>query len=429
MIPSLSLRHMRLVRILSRRWQRRLIFMAGGIAVGLMAIGLAIAADYVQARFQALIKLSPYAAFVVTPLGFGFAIFLTRRFFPNTQGSGIPQAIAARKLDQPEARSRLVGWRAGAGKVLLTLLGLLVGASTGREGPTVQVGASIMFAIGRLSPNRQPGLILAGAAAGVAAAFNTPIAGIVFAIEEMSRSFEMRTSGLIIGAVILAGLTSLALFGNYTYFGSTNDMLHGPLAWTSVPVCGVICGLCGGVFSRILIAVPSSLPFAIRDAVRERPIAFAILCGLGVAVCGTVSGGTIYGTGYAAARNALHGTGAISPFYAPLKFAATTLSSLCGLPGGIFSPSLSVGAGLGADLAWLFPRNATGAVVLVCMVSYFTGVVQAPITGVVIVSEMTDNHVLLIPLMAAALIANAASRMVCREGIYHALAKRYLAPD
>jgi len=111
------------------------------------------------------------------------------------------------------ARERLVSLRIAAGKMALLLLGLLCGASIGREGPTVQVGRSIMFAIGRLSPRRQPGLLLAGASAGVAAAFNTPLAGIVFGIEEMSRSFEARTSGIILGAAIAAGITSLSLQG------------------------------------------------------------------------------------------------------------------------------------------------------------------------------------------------------------------------
>jgi H+/Cl- antiporter ClcA len=286
-----------------------------------------------------------------------------------------------------------------------------------------------MFAIGRLSPNRQPGLILAGAAAGVAAAFNTPLAGIVFAIEEMSRSFEMRTSGLIIAAVILAGLTSFALVGNYTYFGSTADTLRFGWDWLSVPFCGVVCGLAGGLFSRVLITVPTRLPLGLKGWIGRRPIIFATMCGAGVALCGFLSDGAAFGTGYIQARDALHGIGVVSPFYAPLKFLATTLSSISGMPGGIFSPSLSVGAGLGADLAWLFPKNAMGAIVLLGMVSYFTGVVQAPITAFVIVSEMTDNHAMLVPLMAAALIANGASRLVCREGVYHALSKRYLPRD
>ncbi len=403
--------------------------MAGGLVVGLAAIGLAAASDFAQAQFHRLLQYCWYAGFVVTPLGFGIAVYLTNRYFANAQGSGIPQAIAARHLEAQDARNRLVGPRIAVGKILMTLLGLLVGASTGREGPTVQIGASIMFAIGRLSPNRQRGLILAGAAAGVAAAFNTPLAEIVFAIEELSRSFETRTSGLIISAVILAGLTSLALLGNYTYFGSTGAVLKTWTDWLAVPVCGGVCGLCGGLFSRVLIAVPTDLPSVIKGWIAGHPAVFAIACGFGVALCGYCSGGAVYGTGYVQARDVLHGVGSISPFYAPLKFAATAFSSICGLPGGIFSPSLSVGAGLGADISLIFPKAAMGAVVLLGMVSYFTGVVQAPITAFVIVSEMTDNHAMLVPLMAAALVADAASKIVCREGVYHALAKRYVVQN
>lgn len=401
--------------------------MVGGLVVGFAAMGLAVASDFAQAQFLRLLANWRYAGFLVTPLGFGLAVYLTNRFFPNAQGSGIPQAIAARQLKDPAARNRLVGLRIGIGKILMTLLGLLVGASTGREGPTVQVGASIMFAIGRLSPRRQPGLILAGAAAGVAAAFNTPIAGVVFAIEEMSRSFEVRTSGLILAAIILAGLTSLALLGNYTYFGSTRDMLHTVQAWVAVPVCGIAGGLCGGLFSRAVIAVPTYLPVRAKDWIGRHPALFAIVCGVGVAMCGHLSKDQVFGTGYLQARQMLHGTADLSLFYAPLKFAATALSSICGLPGGIFSPSLSIGAGVGADLSIFFPKNAVGAVVLLGMVSYFTGVVQAPITAVVIVMEMTDNHAMLIPLMAAALLADASSKLVCSEGVYHALSHRYLS--
>src|SRR6201989_428394 len=236
----LSAREIRSVKVTAAQWRRRVIFLAGGIAVGAAAVVLAQVSDWAQIAFGAALAKSRYASFVITPLGFALSVFLTIRYFPNSQGSGIPQAIAARQLTDQEARGRLVSMQIAIGKVLLTVLGLLCGASVGREGPTVQVGASIMFAIGRMSPRRQPGLILAGAAAGVAAAFNTPLAGIVFAIEEMSRSVELRASGLLIGAVILAGLTAQALLGDYTYFGTTVAALPIGTAWMAVPLCGVL---------------------------------------------------------------------------------------------------------------------------------------------------------------------------------------------
>jgi H+/Cl- antiporter ClcA len=425
--PHLSERQLRSVKVLSSRWQRRVIFVAGGLAVGGAAVGLAQASDWAQIAFAHALEKWRYASFLITPLGFALSVFLTIRFFPNSQGSGIPQAIAARELDDQAARSRLVSFRIGVGKVLLTVLGLLCGASVGREGPTVQVGASIMFALGRISPRRQPGLILAGAAAGVAAAFNTPLAGIVFGIEEMSRAFEVRTSGLIIGTVIAAGLTSLALVGNYSYFGSSATMLGNGIDWLAIPVCGVVGGLAGGLFSRLVIAAARGLPGKLGPLIKHYPIAFAFVCGLAVAVCGFLSGDTIYGTGYAQVKHALEGGVPLPESFGILKLFATLLSTGSGIPGGIFSPSLAVGAGLGSNIAHLFPSAPLAALLLLGMVSYFAGVVQAPITAFVIVTEMTDNHAMVVPLMAAALIAYGTSRLVCQEGIYHALAKGFLA--
>jgi H+/Cl- antiporter ClcA len=383
-------------------------------------------ADWAQLAFAALIARSSYASLVITPIGFALSVFLTNRFFPNSQGSGIPQAIAARQLSDQVARGRLVSLRIAVGKVLLTLLGLLCGASAGREGPTVQVGASIMFALGRMSPRRQPGLILAGAAAGVSAAFNTPLAGIVFGIEEMSREFEVRTSGLIIGAVIAAGLTSLALVGNYAYFGSSATMLRHGTDWLAIPLCGVAGGLAGGLFSRVVVGAARGLPALPGRVIKQHPIAFALVCGLGVALCGLVSGDLIYGTGYAQVKMALDSGVPLPWHFCLLKLMATAFSAVSGIPGGIFSPSLAVGAGLGSDVAQLFPDAPLGAIMLLGMVSYFAGVVQAPITAFVIVTEMSDNHAMVVPLMAAALIAYATSRLVCPEGIYHELAKGFL---
>ncbi|MBR0797839.1 chloride channel protein [Bradyrhizobium jicamae] len=422
---ALSARNKRRIRITSSRWQRRGIFLLGGVGVGCAAVALAKLADLAQVAFADLLSISRYIALLITPIGFGLSIFLTRRFFPNAQGSGIPQAIAARQLTDQTAREALVSMRIAIGKILLTLLGLLCGASVGREGPTVQVGASIMFALGRFSPRRQPGLILAGAAAGVAAAFNTPLAGIVFGIEEMSRAYETRTSSLIIAAVIAAGLTSLALMGNYAYFGTSVMALRSGYDWLAIPLCGVIGGGLGGLFSRVVIAMARGFANPLGRGIKRFPVAFATVCGLAVAITGILSGDTIYGTGYSQVRAALETGTPLPGSFGILKLIATTFASISGIPGGIFAPSLAVGAGFGSDVASLFPGSSVAAIMLLGMVSYFAGVVQAPITAFVIVTEMTDNHTMVVPLMTAAMIAYATSRLVCREGIYHALAAGY----
>jgi len=412
-------------KIAAKRWSRRATYVVGGVAVGAAAILMTLAADHAQAGFLWTLERAPWIGFVLTPLGFGVATLLARHVFPNSQGSGIPQAIAALQIDDQEKRAPLVSLKVAAGKIIVMTLGLLCGASIGREGPTVQVGAAIMFAMGRLSPYRQAGFLLAGAAAGVAAAFNTPLAGIVFGIEEMSRSFEARSSGLIIAAVIAAGLTAIAVVGDYSYFGTALATLPLGKGWIAVFACAVVGGLAGGLFIRIVTLFANGLPGAIGGAIQRYPVIFSMLCGLGVAICGLNGDHSIYGTGYEQARLVVHGVGAIDYWFAPLKFVATTLSAISGIPGGVFSPSLAIGAGLASAVSTVFHEVPLGALALIGMVAYLAGVVQAPITSFVIVSEMTNDHAMVIPLMAAALIANAASKLLSREGLYHALARNF----
>jgi H+/Cl- antiporter ClcA len=413
----------------AERWHRRALFILGGILVGVAAVALAKLSDIAQGLFGRLTSEYRFAPLLLTPLGFIVAAYAARHWFQNSQGSGIPQTIAAHRVASLSAREKLVSFRTALGKLLLTVWGLLCGASTGREGPTVQIGASIMFAVGKWAPRHQAGLIVAGAAAGVAAAFNAPLAGIMFGIEEMSRSFERHTAGLILAAVVAAGFTAIALFGNYTYFGthvgtvSTRD-------WAPILLCGISGGLLGGLFSRLLIAVASPIwKRRLGGQTRTGRLTFVAICALVVVACGLASHGDVYGTGYHQVRAALDGREPLSIFFMPLKFLSTTACSISGIPGGIFSPSLSIGAGLGADLARLFSSTDQTMLILVGMVAFLAGVVHAPITAFVIVMEMTNNHAMLIPLMAAALIAHGTSRLICREGVYHALSRSYLAPN
>lgn len=424
--PSVSRR----LRYSSWLWLRRAVFWGGALSVGLVAIAFAQAATQADHLFRYLLSFSPFVVLVLTPAGLWLSLWLTRRLFPGAEGSGIPQTIAALEITDQEARSKVLSLKLAVGKILLTLLALCCGASVGREGPTVQVGAAILHDIGRwvrlTRREIQRGLILAGGAAGVAAAFNTPLAGVVFAIEELSRSFEARTNGLVLTAVILAGITSLALVGNYHYFGHTDAGLELGQAWLAVAACGVGGGLLGGVFSQTLIlAGRHGLPGGLGRFKRRHPERFAALCGLGLAVIGLLSGGATYGTGYEQAQAALHGA-ATSPFFSLEKMLATMLSYLSGIPGGIFAPSLSIGAGIGADVARWLPDSPAAAVILLGMVGYFSGVVQAPITAVVIVLEMTDNSNMTIPLMATSVIAYAVSKLICPEPFYKAMAVAFL---
>jgi H+/Cl- antiporter ClcA len=429
-MPKRFLRRTKHAWLSPLRWRRRLVFWSGALAVGLAAVLFALGSEYVHAGFNRMLAISPWLPLLVTPAGFVSITYITRRFFPGSQGSGIPQTIAALQIKDDELRGRLLSLRIALSKIFLTLLGLLCGASVGREGPTVQVGASILHAVGTFGKfsrfEAERGLIIAGGAAGVAAAFNTPLAGVVFAIEEMSRALEERVSGLMLTAVIVAGITSLAILGNYTYFGHTDASFSFSTGWAVPLVCGAIGGLMGGLFSRVLILLSRGWPGRLGRLMREYPLRTAAACGFLLAVLGVLSGGTIYGTGYHEAKGILEGQGEAGLGYGALKMLATILSYASGIPGGIFAPSLAVGAGFGMDLSALFPLVSAGAIAVMTMVAYFAGVVQAPITAFVIVMEMTDNHDMIIPLMVSAMVANAVSKLVCPTPLYRSLAINFL---
>ncbi|WP_237248531.1 chloride channel protein [Sideroxyarcus emersonii] len=413
-----------------KNWKSHLVFWIGACAVGVVSILFALASNQAQALFRKTVSISPLLPLIVTPIGFAAVVYLTRRFFPAAQGSGIPQTIAALETPSAGLRGAMLSLRIAVAKIFLTIMGLLSGASIGREGPTVQIGASIMHNLGRFAHYSRneldKGLILAGGAAGIAAAFNTPLAGIVFAIEELSRAFEQRTSGTILIAVILAGIVSLAMLGNYAYFGHTSVTLALNGEWAAVVACGLAGGLLGGAFSRLLILSSRGLPGRAGVLMQERPVVFAMLCGLLLAMLGIASGSTIYGTGYDEARGILEGTRATEGF-GFYKMLATIVSYLSGIPGGIFAPSLAVGSGFGASLATVMPGVPMQAMVILGMVAYFSGVVQTPITAFVIVMEMTDDHNMLLPLMATSFIAFGVSRIVCPVSLYQALAQRFLS--
>jgi H+/Cl- antiporter ClcA len=410
----------------ARVYQQRAFFLVGGVLVGLVSVAFAQLGDVAQNFFAGTVQRFPWAVWIMPPLGFAISAYLAKRWLPHSAGSGIPQSIAALQTHKLSIRHTLLSGKIAIGKIALTLLGLACGASIGREGPTVQVGASIMLAFGGIMHRQQRGLILAGASAGIAAAFNAPLAGVVFAIEELSRSFESRTSGLILTATILAGLTATQLSGNYTYFGTSSGSVATFYDWVALLVVSVTGGALGGLFSRLVVA--ANLNPNVRSMLRRdrHPAVFALLCGVGISLCGYLSMGATFGTGYEQAFSILQEHKATSWMFVVLKMIATGLSSISGIPGGLFSPSLAVGAGLGSVVSQFVPVIGSTQVELLGMAAYLTGVVQAPITSVVIMAEMTDNNGMVVPLLVCALIADFISKRIQPVSIYHALAAPYV---
>jgi len=401
---------------------------AVAVLAGLVAALFARLCDAAMETHQHWYAKAPWLTLALLPIGLTLAAWLTRRFAPEAAGSGIPQVIAA-----AETRwggrwgGQRVTLKTAAWKVALSAALLVCGASIGREGPTVQVVAGIMRSLtrGLRGGAGRRAMIVAGGAAGVAAAFNTPIAGVVFAVEELARGFERRTHTTAILVVVAAGFTAYALQGDYAYFGQMRGAALGS-AWVAAPVIGLTCGLAGGLFARALaeiIGPEATNPVALFR--RARPILFAALCGVVAVVCALVSGGVTFGAGYNEAKSLLQDHPGRGASLAVFKAIASLAASASGAPGGIFAPSLATGAGIGAMFShlglWVGGRDA----VVLGMTGYLSGVVQAPLTSAVIVMEMTRDPGLVGPLMLTALLARWVSSLIMPEPLYHVLSRAW----
>lgn len=416
------------------RWRTRITLWLAALTAGLVVTGFAKLAELALDCFLLVTAHWPLLPLLLTPALGMLSVWMTVRWFPAAQGSGIPQVIAATRIAATRDGdvSKLVSLRIAAGKIFAGAVALVGGFAAGREGPSVQVAASIMHAAHRFLPHsralRASDLILAGGAAGVAAAFNTPLAGIVFAVEELGRRLETRTSGVLISTVILSGLISIALLGNYHYFGELKSAPTSHSLATLVIVGGVLCGLVGGAFSRLMLWPQRGFTQTLWIWRRRYPVRFAGICGLIVAILGCLGGGIAFGSGYNVASALVNNT-ADMPWYATaVRFLSTLVSYYSGIPGGIFAPALAIGATLGADVARLLGENSgTVTVIALCMAGLLAAVTQSPITSAVIVMEMIDNHEMVISLMAIALISRAVSSRFSPE-LYQILAHGWLPP-
>jgi len=398
-------------------WRGRLVVWIAAATAGLVVVLFAKTTEYAIAFFFSLQKANWWIPLILTPVAGVVIVLVTNRWFSGAGGSGIPQTIAALQSDENKGPyTALVSLKLAFGKIVLGVGALAAGFSAGREGPSVQVGASIMHAFRRFLPVgfsvHPKHLILAGGAAGISAAFNTPLAGIIFAIEELGRRFEQKTNGVVITAIVLSGLVSISLQGNYTYFGNLSVGIIDRKIIMPVIICAIVCGIFGGIFSRTLIESSKPLKGTIGNLRRIHPLWWACFCGLMVALLGVISGGAAHGSGYAFTRDMLDGGVAEAWQYAPIKYLATIFTYLSGVPGGIFAPSLSIGAGIGNDLLPLFGNQyAATAICTLCMAGFLAAVTQAPITSFIIVMEMIDGHEMVISLMAVAMIAAIVARL------------------
>jgi len=396
--------------------------------VGLVIVMMTMLSEWAAQTYRVLALQYPWFHFVIPPVGLGFTAWLTFRFFPGSERSGIPQVKTALEFaDNLKETAKLISLRIAIGKMFLPIMGLLSGASVGFGGPAVHVGASVMLSLGKVikfPPHYlEKGLILAGSAAGFAAMFSTPLAGIIFAIEEMGRTLEERISSLVLTAIIFSGVTAYALLNSYIYFEDESLIMPMGQSWFAIPLCGIVGGFLGGLFSKVTIFGSRLLK---RTGISV--VVIAIACGGIIATVNYFSNGATVGTGYQQTKAILHSAQSMEPSYPFLKMLATCATFFSGIPSGIFVPSLATGAGVGVDLANWFPIAPASAMILLSMTAYFAGMLQTPLTSFVIVMEMTNSHEIMIPLMATAFLASGTSKLIHSVPLYLALCEAYRLP-
>jgi len=361
---------------------------------------------------------------LVFPVGGSLSIgFLLYRYFPNARGSGVPQTKAALFAGGGRITMRTV-----VGKFFCTSATLASGIPLGREGPSVQVGAGIASVLGRrvgLSPEKVKALLPVGAAAAIAAAFNTPLAAVVFSLEEIVGDLHAP----VLGSVVLASATSWMvlrlLLGNNPLFKVPQYQLIHPLEFAIYAVLGVAGGLVSVVFTKLLVGIRERFLRFPKNTVWFQPVAGGLLVGLmGWFVP------QVLGVGYGYVGDVLNGNMALNLMLLllVLKLLAVTTSYSSGNAGGIFGPSLFIGAMLGGATGTIAHRllpaytASAGAYALVGMGAVFAGVVRAPMTSVLMIFEMTQDYAIIVPLMIANLVSLFISSRLQRQPIYEALA-------
>lgn len=406
-------------------------FFAAAFAASLTAVLFTKAFQYGEAFFVALHGAHPVGTWFWTPACFAASWYLVWKFAPAASGSGIPQVLAAKAAVEKRRNAlvdRLLALRLVPVKIVSAVVGVAGGAAIGREGPTLQVGASVYRAFRRRLGGRDlsahAGLwITAGAATGLAAAFNTPLGGIVFAIEELKLpSFERFRASLLV-SIIIGGLVSQWLVGPYLYLGMPSLEASGFGILPDALLLGLAGGALGALFGRILAALTlrkgSSGGFG-------KGLFWAVGCGLVVAGLASLDA-RCAGSGTHLMNNLLFHDEAGNGGLLAGRFGSMTASYLAGGGGGIFAPSLSAGACLGSWWGMLLHGASGHLLVLLGMIAFLTGVTRTPFTSFVLVLEMTDRHSAIFPMMLAALAAEAAARMVQRKGFYEVMKDRYLA--
>ncbi|BAS68121.1 chloride channel protein [Bathymodiolus septemdierum thioautotrophic gill symbiont] len=380
--------------------------------------------EFSHHTFKVFIVKNPALSFIITPITFVSIIYFAKHFCHFVQGSGIPQLIAATESHNKSIREKLLSFRIVAGKIGFIFFAMLGGAPIGIEGPSIHIGGSIFYGFNRFLKLKRTllihALIAIGGSAGLIVAFNAPIAGVLFAYEEIGRKLKKQA------LILIATVSGLVYFLNISYHGSSPYLMDLSsvsfdltLIWQLLPLV-VVVSVLGGLFSRITLYFVHKL--IINSKIKVFMMALSV--GMIAALFNYVSKGQIAGSGHTEVLQMLNSQSLGLDFVA-MKFFAVLTSFVSTIPGGIFMPSISIGAGIGAELANFYTQIDMQVIMIMAMIGYLSAVIRAPLTSTFVILEMTMSLHLLIPGLAVAFIANFISRQIYHQPIYEALAERF----
>lgn len=409
-------------------------FWVASLLTGLVAVAYTRLFLLAEKGASYVFHLSPWYLFIVTPVCFLAAYFMVQKIAPYAGGSGIPQVMAAIEISGPRSNAvvdLLLNIKTIVIKIFSSSIMALGGGIVGREGPTIQVAAAIFRKINMLLPAWWPkiskrNMIMTGAAAGLAAAFNTPLGGIVFAMEELTKTHISFYKTAIFSAVIIAGLTAQGLLGPYLYLGypQVNDFSF--LIFPVVLLVAIICGLGAAIMCKFMQKISR---WRASFGNSWKTVLFILGCALVVASIGYFTGMRHLNSGKELITEILFTSDKYVAWYTPvLRMFGSVASFTSGAAGGVFAPALSSGASIGSLIAgWLhFSPIESNILILAGMTAFLTGITRSPFTSAILVLEMTDGHHIIFHLMLAAMVANMAAYFIDKRSLYEHLKHQYI---
>lgn len=410
-------------------------FWIGSVITGFFAVLYAQLFAWGENLMNFIFNWHAWMIFIIAPIGFVLSWWLVKEFAPNAKGSGIPQVMAAVELANPKEHKKirsLLSLKIIIFKIVSSVILVIGGGAVGREGPTIQIAGSVFRKVNEYLPDWWPkiskkNMIMTGAAAGLAAAFNTPLGGIVFAVEELSKTHINYFKTALFTAVIIAGLTAQTLAGSYLYLGypKTNDVSL--MVMFPIVLVAATAGIMASQLSVIMLRINGWKKKTLKTD--RANVAFLVVCALIIASIAYFINREILGSGKEIMERVLFTKDKHEDWYVPvLRMLGPALSFTSGGAGGIFAPALSAGASIGSVISGLIhlTPNETNVVVLGGMVAFLTGITRAPFTSAIIVLEMTDRHSLIFHLMLAGMVSSIASILVSRHSLYDVLKVNFL---